>query len=275
MPRHEARGTRRLPSVRVGAFVVGISAGALAIMTILVGFRPLASLRGAPAAGTSGAVAVDTMLTCAANGSPVENTPTLTATESGVPLTVWNGGGPRTLFVAMPSWMPYDDVLLPLEPGSNRLTVAAPTGQMRWACLDPGVSPDSIDPSRMGSIAVEDPNGWFVAPNLGCASPVRLDADLSAARVAYVDGTLDPNADLGSLVRGYLKGILPTDDIKPALYPADAHTEAVLVEREGGVIALLARPSAAPGGGEAAPLAARMVTCSGGGLVSTSGSGFA
>jgi hypothetical protein len=203
-------------------------------------------------------------LVCHEDGTTTARSDALTATAQGVPVTVWSPDGTSMLWVVLPNWMPFDNQFWSMEKGQNTFTLMAPPGSTLMGCVQGADHGDTLDPATSVRMPIVDPDGFFAPATVDCggdAPDTRVFSVLSAVDPALTGGT-PKKQGLVETIRTYLSGVVDSDEIAPAMYPADRQFESALVLREGHPLALVSRTK----DGTDFPTPLRVTTCKGSGL---------
>jgi hypothetical protein len=121
--------------------------------------------------------------------------------------------------------------------GRSELVFQIPPGDVTVRCVDPNGSEDV----PFSDIAIEDPDGLWTDPGVGCSSSATGEID-------YGPGAQGETGNPADLARARMAGRLqPGDQIFPAGYP-EAEDPVVIVVRSGRTVAALRYIPAAGGG---------------------------
>jgi hypothetical protein len=107
----------------------------------------------------------------------------------------------------------------------TELTLQAPPGAMTVRCWADGVATDEL------AVDVVDPQGAFVPYELTCPHQAPLELTIPVSAWPYVEPPHDPV----EFVRGRVEGLLPSDVVERAGYPAIPNPVVRLV-RDGAVV---------------------------------------
>jgi hypothetical protein len=113
--------------------------------------------------------------------------------------------------------------------GTTEIVRAIPPGVYGLACTDPQSTSDPID---YQPFEVRDPAGIWVSTDLACSSGGGV-----AASGSFVSGAVGVQGTPVEVVTTTISGLLPTDVIEPAGYPATTDEANVRVVRDGNVVA--------------------------------------
>jgi hypothetical protein len=114
--------------------------------------------------------------------------------------------------------------------GSTALVRPIPPGSYRVACVD--VHLPNLSPIDYQDLEVQDPAGIWVPTDLACSSGGGV-----AASGSFVPGAVGVQGTPVEVVTTSISGLLPTDVIEPAGYPATTDEANVRVVRDGNVVA--------------------------------------
>jgi hypothetical protein len=261
------RPRRRWPAIAVAVVVTSLS---VALVVRAFGSKgtaptPITSSEPSPTEVEPSMHGADVI--CGEDGTTSTVTDTFTATDAGVPVTVWSPDNAHTLFVPLEGWLPFDNQMLGLELGKNHLVLTVPPGRVTFGCLR-GVQGATLDPATAVTVTVDDPNGYFAPGKVDCAGaqPSRFTFNLLQAMLPDLFPGQIPSGPLPleEAVGDYLPGVVATDVLQPALYPNDRRMEAIAVNRDGRRIALVTR--ARYNEDEGFPFPLSVVACPGSGI---------
>ncbi len=223
--RLERRRHRRVRNRRISAGVVAILVAIAGSYAAFTAFR-----------GTSGTIPGATnehhdlpnlaTISCSGPGMPIVLTPAVRPQADGVHLEVTNE---TSLDLAI-DIHPVDEPDLPANSTREIVWPLAP-GEYGLLCVDPTRNETPTNPQDYAQIDVQDPEGLWVPPELGCTDTVEQ----------YSDYTAESTGDLGSpvdIVRKRVSGLEASDLVEPAGYAETTTDSQVRIVRDGTVIAL-------------------------------------